>query len=142
MAFALPGLVPRGASHLQIILAMLWGSSLGLSPSFLGLHSLIMLASLVILRLPIFLLLVTAFSTWILGFLGLDTYIDALGAYLLRAPDLRAYWISAYNLPIVPWTRFNNSMILGAAVLAVLLLPLWIALSVFLRRPLKAPAEK
>jgi hypothetical protein len=43
-----------------------------------------------------------------------------------------------YNAPLIPWTRFNNSMVMGATVLAFVLMPVWIALSLVIRRSQRA----
>lgn len=69
---------------------------------------------------------------------GLDAGIDSLGLKVLRAPLLNGFWTQLYNAPVIPWTRFYNSMVMGATVLAFALLPLWIVLSLAIRRSLRA----
>jgi uncharacterized protein (TIGR03546 family) len=133
---------PVGASHLQLTLSMLWGSWLGLTPTLVTLHSIVLLLSLVIIRMPLLLLGMTALLCWGLGFVGLDALIDAVGTALLRQDSLRDVWTSLYNMPVVPWTRFNNSMVLGSFVLGSVLLPLWIFLSVMIRRSQKPVSEQ
>jgi uncharacterized protein (TIGR03546 family) len=41
---------------------------------------------------------------------------DAIGRALLGAPALRGLWTSLYNMPVVPFTKFNNSVVLGSLV--------------------------
>ena len=50
-----------------------------------------------------------------LGFL-LDPVFDRIGAGLLGAPSLRPLWTSWYNTPLVPYTNFNNTVVLGSVV--------------------------
>ena len=49
-----------------------------------------------------------------------------IGLALLKAPALRGLWTSLYDLPIVPLTRFNNTVVLGNLALGlVLYVPLY-----------------
>jgi uncharacterized protein (TIGR03546 family) len=47
-----------------------------------------------------------------------DPFAQFIGLSLLTAPSLRATWTSLYNLPLVPWTHFNNTLVLGNLLLA------------------------
>ena len=53
------------------------------------------------------------------GFL-LDPLFDWIGHQLLLAESLRGLWTSLYNTPIVPLTNFNNTVVLGSLVFALL----------------------
>ena len=53
------------------------------------------------------------------GFL-LDPLFDWIGHSLLLAPSLRGLWTSLYNTPIIPLTNFNNTVVLGSLVFALL----------------------
>ncbi len=141
MAFSIPGrrlIVPNGISIVPLILTFLYGALLGFTPSLVTLHSLLLIVSLCFLRLPLILLALVAAASWALGWVGLDVWIDALGVQLLREPALQSLWTEMYNAPLLPWTRFNNSMVLGAAVISFLLLPLWIFASIGIRRSVRA----
>jgi uncharacterized protein (TIGR03546 family) len=141
MAFSFPGrslIIPNGVSFLQLILTFVYGSWLGFSPGVGSLHLVLLLLSLCILRLPLVLLAIVAASCWALGMVGLDAGIDALGLKVLREPSLSGLWTQMYNAPVIPWTRFYNSMVMGATLLAFLLLPVWIGLSLAIRRSLRA----
>jgi uncharacterized protein (TIGR03546 family) len=141
MAFSFPGrrlIVPNGVSFLQLILTFIYGSWLGFSPGLGSLHLVLLLLSLCVLRLPLVLLVIVAASCWALGMVGLDAGIDALGLKVLREPSLSGLWTQMYNAPVIPWTRFYNSMVMGATVIAFLLLPVWIGLSLAIRRSLRA----
>jgi uncharacterized protein (TIGR03546 family) len=53
----------------------------------------------------------------------LDILSHAIGyALLTRVDPLLPVWTWLYNLPIVPFTRFNNSVMLGSLVLGLILL--------------------
>ncbi|HXT00824.1 MAG TPA: TIGR03546 family protein [Elusimicrobiota bacterium] len=57
---------------------------------------------------------------------AIDPVAHALGLFLLKAGALRGLWTVLYGLPIVPWTRFNNTVVLGNLVLGlVFYLPLY-----------------
>ena len=47
---------------------------------------------------------------------ALDPLFDAIGRALLGAGGLRGLWTTLYNVPVVPFTNFNNSVVLGSFV--------------------------
>ena len=55
-----------------------------------------------------------------LGFI-LDGPAHALGAALLSSGALHPLWTWLYNLPILPLTRFNNTVVLGNLAIGALL---------------------
>jgi uncharacterized protein (TIGR03546 family) len=141
MALSFPGrslIIPNGVSFIQLVLTFLYGSWLGFSPGIASLHLILLLLSLCIIRLPLVLLLIVTASCWALGMVGVDRGIDALGLMVLREPALKGLWTQMYNAPVLPWTRFNNSMVMGATVLAFALVPVWIGMSLTIRRSLRA----
>ncbi len=53
----------------------------------------------------------------------LDPLAHAIGyALLVQADSLTPLWTSLINLPIVPFTRFNNTVVLGSFVLSLILI--------------------
>ena len=52
-----------------------------------------------------------------------DAYTHKVGLWLLEMPMLQSFWTAAYNKPIVPWTAFNNTVVLGSLVCG--LIALW-----------------
>lgn len=71
-------------------------------------------------------LLAAAFFTP-LGWLA-DRPAHEIGLALLKAPALAGLWTALYDLPIVPLTRFNNTVVLGNLVLGLILfVPLYFA---------------
>jgi uncharacterized protein (TIGR03546 family) len=51
----------------------------------------------------------------------LDPLSDKIGYFLLvKVTALKSFWTALYNMPIIPYTRFNNTVVLGSLVLALL----------------------
>src|SRR5690606_34811882 len=50
-----------------------------------------------------------------------DPLADRIGSALLLSPALKPLWTWLYNLPVVPWTDFNNTVVLGSFVLGWML---------------------
>lgn len=117
-----------------LFLAFLLGAWAGLSPAIFTLQNFLILLCLVFLRLPWFYLFGTAVITWFLAAFLIDPALGRVGEFLLSEPALGGLWTSAYQLPLVPLTRFNNSMVLGAFAIGLCLIPLWGALAWKFRR--------
>src|SRR2546425_2132349 len=102
----------------QLAAGIVLGSVLGLTPLF-NLHNALIFAALVLLNVSF----AGGMLGWALfvpiGFL-LDPLFDWIGHSLLLAPSLRGLWTSFYNTPIVPLTNFNNTVVLGSLVFALL----------------------
>lgn len=57
---------------------------------------------------------------------AVDGPAHRIGLALLKAPALAGLWTALYDLPVVPLTRFNNTVVLGNLVLGlVLFVPLY-----------------
>lgn len=59
---------------------------------------------------------VTLASSW------LDTTFDQVGVYVLSQPSLRSFWEAVYDTPMMPWTDFNNSIVMGSFICGLLLI--------------------
>jgi uncharacterized protein (TIGR03546 family) len=110
----------------QLAAGIALGSILGLTP-LVNIHNAIVFAAIVLLNVSF----AGGMLGWALfvpiGFL-LDPLFDWIGHSLLLAPGLRGLWTSLYNTPVVPLTNFNNTIVLGSLVFALLLLvPLFFA---------------
>ena len=98
----------------QVAAGMALGAALGLTP-LMNVHNLVVFALIVLLNV--------SFGGGMLGWalfvpLGflLDPLFHAIGAGLLEAPSLRGLWTAMYNTPLVPYTSFNNTVVLGSVV--------------------------
>lgn len=51
-----------------------------------------------------------------------------LGYFLLTGvPALLPFWTALYNMPIIPFTRFNNTVVLGNLIVSLFLfIPIWV----------------
>ena len=56
--------------------------------------------------------LLAAFAFSWIGLLA-DPLLHRSGLFLLEWAPLAPFWTGLYNLPVVPWTRFNNTVVLG-----------------------------
>jgi uncharacterized protein (TIGR03546 family) len=110
----------------QLAAGIALGSIIGLTP-LMNIHNAIVFAAIVLLNVSF----AGGMLGWALfvpiGFL-LDPLFDSIGHALLMAPSLRGMWTSMYNTPVVPLTNFNNTVVLGSLVFAlILLVPLFFA---------------
>ncbi|MBC7659331.1 MAG: hypothetical protein H7249_06445 [Chitinophagaceae bacterium] len=113
------------SSFLQILLALLWGSWLGFTPTWLTLQVIVLFLALIFLRLP-WVWMATSFAvSWVTGAFLLDPLMNEMGLFLLRFPGLNHFWTEMAKAPIIPWTQFNNSMVLGSFLLGILMIPFW-----------------
>jgi uncharacterized protein (TIGR03546 family) len=110
----------------QVAAGIALGSALGLTP-LVNVHNLVIFSLIVLLNV--------SFGGGMLGWalfvpLGfiLDPVFDRAGAALLTATSLRPLWTSLYNTPLVPYTNFNNTVVLGSLVSwLVLAVPIFFA---------------
>lgn len=108
----------------QVAAGVALGSALGLTP-LMNIHNLVIFTLLVILNL--------SFGGGMLGWalfvpvgFVLDPIFHRIGSALLQAPGLRSTWESLYNTPVLPYTNFNNTVVLGSVVgWLVLLVPIF-----------------
>jgi uncharacterized protein (TIGR03546 family) len=90
------GLVPKGNLIAVALMLIICGSKVNLGTATLA---------------------ALAFS-WV-GMLS-DPLSHEVGLWLLTQESLHGFWTSLYNMPIVPWTKFNNTIVLGSLVLGLL----------------------
>ena len=110
----------------QVAAGMAIGSVLGLTP-LMNIHNLIIFSLVVVLNVSFG----GAMLGWALfvpvGFL-LDPLFHTVGSGLLQAPSLRPLWTILTNTPLVPYTNFNNTVVLGSFVgWIVLAVPIFFA---------------
>lgn len=110
----------------QVAAGMVLGSALGLTP-LLEPHNLLVFSLLVLLNVSFG----GGMLGWMLfvpvGFL-LDPLFDKIGLSLLTAPPLRPLWTGWANTPLLPYTDFNNTVVLGSFVSwLVLAIPIFFA---------------
>ncbi len=98
----------------QVAAGIALGAVFGLTP-LMNLHNLVLFGLALILNVS----MAGVFLGWAVfvpvGF-ALDPLFNAVGAALLGAPSLRGLWTTLYNVPVVPFTNFNNTVVLGSFV--------------------------
>jgi len=109
----------QGARSIAAGIAL--GFVMGMSPA-LSLQALLMLCILFLFRVQAGAATLSAFFFAFAAFL-LDPVFDVVGRAVLSAPALTGFFTTLYNLPLVPMTRFNNSVVMGAGILGVVLAP-------------------
>jgi uncharacterized protein (TIGR03546 family) len=119
--FGLLKLLNSETGQNQIAAGIAAGFILGMSPS-LSIQTLLVFLCLVIFRVQMGMAFLSAFFFKFIAWL-LDPAFHLVGSALLEMPSLQGLWTQMYNMPIVPLTRFNNSIVMGSGVLAIVLSP-------------------
>lgn len=114
----------------QIAVGLTFGVFLGFSP-FLSLQTLLILFILLIFRVQFGMATLAAFFFKFIAYL-IDPLADRLGRWALELPSLRDLWTQLYNMPLVPYTRFNNSIVMGSFIFALIVAPIAFFLFKFL----------
>ena len=65
----------------------------------------------------------------------IDPFLHSLGYWILvEVSALKGIWTFLYNIPIFPYTRFNNTVVMGGLILSVVLLyPVFMGIKVLIR---------
>lgn len=103
----------------QLAAGLACGLILGFSP-FLSIQTLFVLILVFFFRIQMGAAFLSAFFFKFAAYL-LDPVADQLGRATLENPSLRPLFVQMYNMPLVPLTRFNNSIVMGSAVLGFIL---------------------
>jgi len=125
--FSLVKLLNSETGENQIAAGVAAGFILGMTPA-LSLQSFIVFLCLFLFRIQMGMAFVAAFFFSFVAWI-LDPIFHKVGAAVLTLPALESLFTSLYNLPIVPYTRFNNSVVMGSGVLSLLLVPFVFLLS-------------
>ncbi|CAN0212575.1 unnamed protein product, partial [Chrysoparadoxa australica] len=103
------------------------GFVLGMSP-FLSLQGLLIIILCLFFRVQLGALFVSSFFFGFAAYL-MDPMFHSIGTKLLTDPGLKSLWTTLFNMPLIPLTRFNNTIVLGAGVLGFALTPVVFILS-------------
>ena len=103
---------------------MAWGFAIGLAVGLVPKGNLtagLLLAVLCALRVNLGVGMLSAvFFSWV-GLLA-DPLSHKIGLALLSFESLGPFWTAFFELPIIPWTNLNNTVVLGSFVLGLSLL--------------------
>lgn len=103
----------------QLASGLAVGLILGFSP-FLSIQTLVILFLLFFFRIQMGAAFLSAFFFKFVAFL-IDPVADKLGRSVLENESLKPLFTEMYNMPLVPMTRFNNSIVMGSAILGLIL---------------------
>jgi uncharacterized protein (TIGR03546 family) len=120
----------------QIAAGIVAGMILGFSPVF-SLQSVLVFVIMFFFRVQIGAALLAAPVFAIPAYL-LDPVFHSIGSKILEMDSLNSTFTQLYNMPIVPMTRFNNSVVMGSGVLAIALAPVVYVLALILIRTYRA----
>ena len=100
-----------------------WGFALG---AILGLVPNMFMKLVLFIVIMMFRVNVSAaFLAWavyeILSF-ALDPLFDVVGFYILNIASLNGFYTWLYNLPVVPFTKFNNTVVMGSLIIGIILI--------------------
>ncbi|MBC87541.1 MAG: TIGR03546 family protein [Bdellovibrionaceae bacterium] len=105
----------------QIAAGIATGFILGMTPA-MSLQTFLVVILMFIFRIQIgAALLATGFFA-VFAYI-LDPVFDSVGQVVLEAGALQGLFTSLYNMPILPFTRFNNSVVMGSGVVGFALAP-------------------
>ena len=105
----------------QIASGLAFGIFLGFAP-FLSLQTLLVLLIVFVFRVQLGAAFLSAFFFKFIAFL-LDPVADMFGRAALENLSLRPMWLTMYNVPLLPMTRFNNSIVMGSFLISLILCP-------------------
>ena len=112
--------INAGASPAQIAGGFTLGFMIGLVPGW-PLQDVVLLLVTLIVNVNLGMALAGAFVAVFVGWL-FDPFFDTFGAGLLLDVEfLQGLWIFMYNSPLLSLTRFNNTVVMGSTVTALLL---------------------
>lgn len=100
-----------------------WGFALG---AILGLVPNMFMKLVLFIIIMMFRVNVSAaFVAWaiyeILSF-ALDPLFDVIGYQILNISFLNAFYTWLYNLPVIPFTKFNNTVVMGSLIAGIILI--------------------
>ncbi|OQW52176.1 MAG: TIGR03546 family protein [Proteobacteria bacterium SG_bin7] len=105
----------------QIASGIAAGFILGMAPTF-SLQTILIIILLFFFRIQIGAATLSAFFFKFVAFI-FDPVFNEMGKKILEMDSLKELFATMYNMPIVPFTRFNNSIVMGAGVTSIVLAP-------------------
>lgn len=118
-------------SH-QIAWGIALGFVLGMTPSF-SLQTILVFLILVFFKIQMGAAFIATFFFKFVAYL-LDPIFHILGSFVLENESLKPLFTHLYNAPIIPWTRFYNSIVMGSGVLSLFLTPFLFFISLWITK--------
>lgn len=111
----------------QIAAGVAAGFVLGMAPVF-SLQTLLIFFLIFLFRIQAGAAFVSAFFFAFMAYL-LDPVFHIMGYKILQVESLQSLYTTLFNMPLLPMTRFNNTVVMGAGVTSLLLFPIVFVLS-------------
>ncbi len=111
----------------QIAAGIACGLILGFAPMF-SLQTLLVFILLFFLRIQVGAAFASAFFFALIAYI-FDPVFNNVGITILEMDSLKGLFTTLYNLPIIPFTKFYNSVVMGAGVTSIVLAPIIFLLS-------------
>lgn len=117
--FSLIQLLNSDTGTTSIAAGVALGLILGFAPVF-SLQTILVIFLLFFFRIQIGAATLSAFFFKFIAYL-LDPVSNQIGASVLEIDGLRPIFTTLYNMPIIPFTRFYNSLVMGSGVVSLIL---------------------
>lgn len=117
--FAFLRMLNSDTGHNQLAAGLACGVILGFAP-FFSLQTLLIFTLVFFFRIQLGAAFLSAFFFKFVAFL-IDPVADHLGRWFLELEALRPLFVSLYNMPIIPLTRFNDSIVMGSMLISIAL---------------------
>ena len=108
------------ATPKQIAGGVMLGMIIGLTPTF-SLHNIVVVFLVLVIKVNLTAAILSMFAFDLIGY-AVDSLSDWIGYVILTSTVLRPLWIEAYNTAIIPFARFNNTIVMGSLVISLILL--------------------
>ena len=125
--FNLFKLINSDTGENQLAAGIACGFILGFAPGF-SLQTVLVITMIFFLRIQMGAAFTSAFFFKIIAWM-LDPLFDSVGKVILEIGSLKGLYTTMYNLPIIPFTKFNNSVVMGAMIISIILFPVLYVLS-------------
>lgn len=127
--FQLIKLLHSETGSYQIAWGIALGFVLGMTPSF-SLQTVLVFLILIFFRIQIGAAFISAFFFKFMAYL-MDSTFHTVGSSILKNESFKPLFTEFYNAPIIPLTRFYNSIIMGSGVLSLALTPFLFLISLW-----------
>ncbi len=111
----------------QIAAGVSFGFILGMTPAF-SLQTLFIFLLCLLFRVQLGAMFVSVFFFSFMAYI-LDPLFHSAGLVVLQNEGLQGIFTTLYNLPIIPMTRFYNTVVMGSGVISIILAPIVFILS-------------
>ncbi|MCH2533563.1 MAG: TIGR03546 family protein [Bdellovibrionales bacterium] len=119
--FGLIKLLNSETGQNQIAAGIAAGFILGMTPAF-SLQTVLVIILVLLFRVQLGAVLISSFFFAFMAYI-LDPLFHSVGQNILQTNSLQPIFTSMYNMPILPFTRFNNTIVMGSAAVTIALFP-------------------